>query len=162
MNAGPVALEVQVRRTDLRETRVADRRVPEAAGLEPGRAVLRIERFAITANNVTYGACGAVPGLEYWRFFPAPDGWGQVPVWGFATVCASTHPELAVGDRFYGFLPMATHLVVEPGAAGPAGFVDVAAHRQGLSPVYNTYTRVTERAGQDATAREAASSAAVG
>jgi hypothetical protein len=155
MNAGSVALEVQVRRADLRETRVAERPMPDAAGLEPGHAVLRIERFAITANNVTYGACGAVPGLEYWRFFPAPDGWGQVPVWGFATVSASTHPELAVGDRFYGFLPMATHLVVQPGAAGPAGFVDAAAHRQGLSPVYNTYTRVTERAGQDATAREA-------
>lgn len=91
--AGPadVSTDVLVRRSDLRETRVDEGPVPGATGLEPGTAVLRVERFALTANNVTYGACGDVPRLEYWRFFPAPDGWGRVPVWGFASVVASAH-----------------------------------------------------------------------
>jgi hypothetical protein len=155
MSAASAAFDVEVRRADLRESRVVEAHAPDAAALAPGRAVLRIERFALTANNVTYGACGAAPGLEYWRFFPAPEGWGRVPVWGFASVSASSHPGVAVGDRFYGFLPMSTHLVVEPDAAGPQGFVDAAAHRAGLSPVYNTYTRVPARPGEDPQARAA-------
>ncbi|MCZ8101366.1 MAG: DUF2855 family protein [Burkholderiaceae bacterium] len=161
MSAAPIALDVQVRRADLRDVRVIESPVPGATGLEPGRAVLRIERFALTANNVTYGACGDVPHLEYWRFFPAPEGWGRVPVWGFATAVASSHPGVALGDRFYGFLPMSTHLVVEPAAAGAQGFVDGAAHRHGLSPVYNTYVRVREQPGQDAVARAASEAEAM-
>ncbi|MFM1988889.1 MAG: hypothetical protein RJA99_1846 [Pseudomonadota bacterium] len=156
MSASPAAWDILVSRSNLRDARVVERPVPQAAGLAPGRAVLRVERFALTANNVTYGACGAVPGLEYWRFFPAPEGAGRVPVWGFAEVVASSHPGLAVGDRFYGFLPMSTHLEVEPGKAGPRGFVDAAAHRAGLSPVYNTYVRVPPAVpGEDPAARAA-------
>jgi hypothetical protein len=151
----PGFVDIQVRRDDLRNIRVVEGPLPGATGLEPGRAVLRVERFALTANNVTYGACGAAPGLEYWRFFPAPEGWGRVPVWGFATVVVSSHPELPVGDRFYGYLPMSTHLEVEPTALGPRGFADAAPHRAGLSPVYNTYLRVRGRADEDTSARAA-------
>ena len=156
MSDSPAAWDVLVCRSNLRDATVVARPVPPASRLAPGRAVLRVERFALTANNVTYAACGTVPGLEYWRFFPAPEGRGRVPVWGFAEVVASTHPQVAVGDRFYGFLPMSTHLEVEPGRVGPRGFVDAAAHREGLSPVYNTYVRVPPPAsGEDAAARGA-------
>jgi hypothetical protein len=161
VSAAPVAFDVEVRRADLREARVVEAPVPGATGLAPGRAVLRVERFALTANNVTYGACGDAPGLEYWRFFPAAEGWGRVPVWGFATAVASSHPDVALGDRFYGFLPMSTHLVVEPDRAGPQGFVDGAAHRRGLSPVYNTYVRVRERPDEDPVARAASEAEAM-
>ncbi len=161
MSAAPAAFDVLVRRADLRDARVVEGPVPGATGLGPGRAVLRIERFALTANNVTYGACGDVPGLEYWRFFAAPEGWGRVPVWGFATAVASSHPGVAVGERFYGFLPMSTHLVVEPGDAGPRGFVDGSAHRHGLSPVYNSYARVPDRPGEEARARAASEAEAM-
>jgi hypothetical protein len=158
MNAGgPASIDLQVRRGDLRDLRVVEAVVPGAADLAPGQAVLGIERFALTANNVTYAVFGDAPSLEYWRFFPAPEGWGRVPVWGFATAVASTHPAVSPGDRFYGFLPMSTHLVVEPAAApGVAGFVDGAAHRAGLSPVYNTYLRApSARPGDDPAARAA-------
>ena len=161
MSAAPVALDVQVRRADLRDARVVEGPVPGATGLEPGRAVLRVERFALTANNVTYGVCGDVPGLEYWRFFPAPDGWGRVPVWGFATAVASTHPGVAVGDRLYGLLPMSTPPVGEPDAAGPQGLADAAAHRRGLSPVYNTYVRVRARPDEDPAQRDASEAEAM-
>jgi len=56
-----------------------------SAPLANGQARLRIERFALTANNVTYAASGFAIG--YWKFFPTTeDGWGLVPVWGFAEV----------------------------------------------------------------------------
>ena len=48
---------------------------------------LRVERFGLTANNVTYGAFGDQ--LGYWQFFAAPEGWGRIPVWGFGEVVAS-------------------------------------------------------------------------
>jgi hypothetical protein len=45
----------------------------------------------------------------------------------------------------YGYLPMATHVVVEPVRPTSGGFTDGAAHRQGLPPVYNQYERVAPR-----------------
>jgi hypothetical protein len=53
--------------------------------------VLRAARFGLTANNITYGLLDE--GLGYWTFFPAQDGWGRIPVWGFAEVVASAHPD---------------------------------------------------------------------
>jgi hypothetical protein len=150
-----VSCDVLVRRGDLRELRVDEHPVPSGTGLAPGSAVLRIERFALTANNVTYAAFGDAPGLSYWRFFPAPEGWGRVPVWGFASVVASSHPEVSTGERVYGYFPMSTHAVLLPDRVDPLGFSDGAAHRQGLSPVYNRYLRVPARPGQDVAARDA-------
>ena len=73
---------------------------------------LRIERFALTANNVTYAASSFAIG--YWQFFHvAEDGYGLVPVWGFANVIESASEVVAAGDRFFGFYPMASELVVE-------------------------------------------------
>ena len=56
---------------------------------------------------------------------PAAEGFGRVPVWGFARVEASNHPGVAVGQRFYGYWPMSTHLTVTP-KVGKAGFADAA------------------------------------
>jgi hypothetical protein len=150
-----LSYDVLVRRGDLRELRVDEHPAPSETALAAGSALLRIERFALTANNVTYAAFGDAPGLTYWRFFPGPDGWGRVPVWGFARVVASSHPEVTVGERVYGYFPMSTHVVVFPDRADRTGFSDGATHRQGLSPVYNHYLRVPARPGQVRAAREA-------
>jgi hypothetical protein len=103
----------------------------------PGQALLRIDRFALTANNVTYAAHGVDMG--YWAFFPAPEGFGIAPVWGFAEVLESHVEGIAPGARFYGYWPMASHAVVTPVRVSPRGFADGAAHRQKLPPVYNNY-----------------------
>lgn len=108
--------------------------------LAPGHVRLRVESFSVTANNVTYAVIGDMFG--YWNFFPAPDGMGVVPMWGHAVVEQSNHPEIAVGERVYGYLPMASHLDVEVGNVTAGGFVDVAAHRQPMSPIYNQYSRL--------------------
>jgi Protein of unknown function (DUF2855) len=70
-----------VKRDDLRECRIAESDVPE---LEPRQALLRIDTFGLTTNNVTYAVMGEV--MSYWDFFPAEGGWGRVPMWGFAEV----------------------------------------------------------------------------
>jgi len=126
-----------VERKDLRETHWLD--APDAA-LPPGSVRLRIELFALTANNITYAAFGDA--MSYWSFFPTPDpDTGCIPVWGFATVAESRGDGVEVGERFYGYFPMADAVVLLPGRVGPAGFVDEAAHRRELPGIYNHYLR---------------------
>ena len=106
---------------------------PEPA-VADGEALLRVDRVGLTTNNATYAALGEA--LHYWRFFPAPrPELGVVPVWGFATVVAGP----GTGTRVYGYLPMASHLLVRPSGLDGRGFRDAAPHRAELPPVYNSY-----------------------
>jgi hypothetical protein len=127
-----------VDRSDLRRTQFM--RAAGAADLEPDQALLRVDQFAFTANNVTYAVAGDM--MSYWSFFPAADGWGRVPVWGFADVIRSRHGGVAEGTRVFGYLPMSTHLTVQPDGVGRSGFADGAPHRAALPPVYNQYSVV--------------------
>jgi hypothetical protein len=52
-----------------------------------GDVLVKVEQFAFTANNMTYALIGGSTGW-YWDFFPAPRGWGRIPVWGFGKVVA--------------------------------------------------------------------------
>ncbi|RKO89155.1 hypothetical protein BDK51DRAFT_48316 [Blyttiomyces helicus] len=99
---------------------------PPQGGLQ-----LRIDSFGLTTNNVTYAALGnaykAFPvdnlsskltpshSPRYFDFFPVdasvPDAarYGTIPVWGLAT----------------GFFPLASHIVLVPGAELTDAFFDV-------------------------------------
>lgn len=124
-----------INQTDITQSQIAD--APPRA-LQPGEARVAIQRFALTANNVTYAATGFVIG--YWKFFPTGiDGMGQVPVWGFAEVTESTSEHLNVGQRLYGFWPLATDWIITPEPLPGGGVVDAAEHRRDLPPVYNRY-----------------------
>jgi len=126
-----------VRKDRVTEARLAD---SEDAPLAPGEVRVRIELASLTANNITYAAFGEA--MNYWRFFPAADaGWGIVPVWGFGTVLQSLHPGVAVGERLYGYWPMARHAVLRPDRLGERGFVDATPHRAELPAAYNHYQR---------------------
>lgn len=113
----------------------------EAPPLADRAVRLAVESFAVTANNVTYAVMGDA--FQYWNFFPAPDGWGIVPMWGHARVEASNCADIAVGERVYGYLPMGTHVDVVPGQITPGSFVDLSAHRQPMSMFYNQYSRLS-------------------
>lgn len=119
---------------DLRRTHFApsDPEVP----LADGEALLEVESFALTANNVTYGAAGDQ--LGYWKFFPAPEGQGRLPVWGFARVVRSRAASAPEGLRLFGYWPMSSHTVARL-EQRPSGFVEVSAHRAELPPTYNAY-----------------------
>ena len=111
--------------------------------LRDGEVRLRIDKFALTSNNITYASFGEA--MNYWSFFPhqglGEPGWGRIPVWGFATVIESRHPGLAAGEKFYGYYPMSSSVVLAPTRLSNAGFADGAAHRAALHPVYNQYLR---------------------
>jgi NADPH:quinone reductase-like Zn-dependent oxidoreductase len=112
----------------------------ETVPLAPGQVRFRVDRFALTSNNVSYAAVGDM--LDYWGFFPAPEGFGRVPAMGYADVSESEHPDVPVGQRVFGFFPMSTHLVIEPQGVGPAGYVDGVAHRASHAAAYRQYAPV--------------------
>ncbi|MBA4327177.1 MAG: DUF2855 domain-containing protein [Polaromonas sp.] len=126
-----------VRKNQLGDTRL---QTAEAAALADGQIRIHVDSFALTANNITYAAFGDA--MNYWQFFPtAEDGWGIIPVWGFGTVLQSLHPGVAVGERIYGYFPMASEAVLSPARLDSSGFYDAAPHRRELHPVYNQYLR---------------------
>ena len=117
--------------------------------LADGQVRIGIDKFALTSNNITYAAFGDA--MNYWSFFPvAPPAntcgngaaaMGTIPVWGFGTVAESRHPGVAVGERLYGYFPMASQVILQPARVTAAGFHDGAAHRAELHEVYNRYLR---------------------
>jgi hypothetical protein len=144
------SLDFLTSRKSLHETKFVETELP---ALKPGQALLKVDSFAFTANNVTYGAFGDA--MMYWNFFPAPEGWGRVPVWGFGDVVDSKAEGIKAGERFYGYFPISTHLVVEPTRVSQNGFSDGAPHRQKMATVYNNYTRAEAGAGKKQDAQQA-------
>ncbi len=125
----------------------------EPAPLTFGAVRLAIDGFALTSNTITYAAFGDA--MNYWGFFPTGDPTtGCIPVWGFANVIESRREGVAVGERFYGYFPIATDVVLEPARIHVAGFSDGAVHRRELHAVYNHYLRCSADPGYTA-AREA-------
>jgi hypothetical protein len=135
---GP-SVRVEVRRDDPSQARIVRPAVPEPAD---GQVVLEVERFALSANNITYARLGDTIG--YWRFYPAAPGWGCVPAWGIGRVIGSGRAEIAVGRTVSGLFPMASHVVLSPGRVGQGGFDEDAAHRRDLPRLYNVYRWTTE------------------
>lgn len=134
---GPEAVDFAVRRDDWRQTRVAP--APPLAELRPGQVLFRVDRFALTANNVSYALTGDL--LGYWSFFPAEAPWGRIPVMGYADILASHHDGVAAGERVFGFFPMSTHLVADADEVRASSFLDAAPHRRDTALAYRQYTR---------------------
>lgn len=135
MSERAVGLDFEVDKSDWHRHRFVESPAPELA---PGQVLFRVDRFALTANNVSYAVAGDM--LGYWRFFPAPAGWGRIPAMGFGDVVASSHSGVVPGTRCFGFYPMSRYLVIEPGKVGASQIVDAAAHREGLAPAYSQYS----------------------
>ena len=129
--------ELWINRSDYRKTKPVTR--PQAP-LEDGQVRVAIDKFAITSNNVSYAISGDAIG--YWRFFPAEDRWGKVTVWGFGDVVESRSPDIKVGERLYGFFPMASEAVLTVGRVKEDFFMDASPHRADLAAVYNQYRRL--------------------
>jgi hypothetical protein len=127
---------------EIRKSSIGDAEVhPEpVTALADGQIRLRIDRFAVTANNVSYAGAGDM--LGYWDFFPSsdPTTWGRVPAVGYAEIVESRNDELPVGGRYHGWFPMA-ETVVFSATATRDGFRDDGAHRQTHAPIYRSYTR---------------------
>jgi hypothetical protein len=95
----------------------------EHAPLRVGEVRVRVDSYAMTANNITYAVFGKPAGLfgddqGYWDFFAERDEPARLPVWGFATVIESA------------------------GKVGAGGFTDITPRRTTLPPIYNQYQRI--------------------
>lgn len=135
-----------VAKDDLAKTHIQDGPPIEGTELAAGDVLLEVERFALTANNITYGVVGER--LGYWQFFSAPEGWGRIPAWGFARVTRSRANDIPEGLRLYGYLPMSTHLTTRLRRTS-AGAADVSPHRLRLPSAYNSYAEAPESAADD-------------
>ena len=129
----------EVDKTNLAKTRVTNQKINTE--LAENEVLLAIDKFALTANNISYGITG--DSLGYWHFFPSTDNWGRIPAMGYARVVASHCADIEVGERVWGFFPMASHVKILAGSVSRSGFKDISPHRKGLAPVYATFDRVS-------------------
>ncbi len=134
-NSATDPLDFQVNRDDFRDCRF----VPGGPidSLSDGQVLFKIDRFALTSNNISYAAAGDM--LNYWGFFPGPGRWGRIPAMSFGDVLETRHPEVEVGARCFGFFPMSRYLVIDA-QPGATGIVDGVAHRAEHAPIYRSYS----------------------
>ena len=114
-----------------------------------GDVLVKVEQFAFTADNMAYAMIGGSTGW-YWDFFPAPRGWGRIPVWGFGKVVASEVDDVETGEDLFGYFPLSTHALLKPRKIRSDGLHDASEHRAHLSPAYNYYVRTSANPAFDA------------
>lgn len=132
---GAARLDFEVGRGALSRARTVESDPPSP---KAGEVLCAVERFAFSANNVTYALLGER--LGYWGLFPAVDGWGRIPVWAYLRVIDSRVDGIAEGRRAFGLGPMSTHALMRPERVSGVGFSDASEHRSQLSSVYNAYS----------------------
>ena len=143
--------QIWINQSKLDETKVVEKTFSHDS-LNKDEVLLKTDSFGFSANNITYAALGFKMG--YWGFFPADEGYGIVPVWGFATVVASNHPEIKTGEKVFGYLPMASHWIIKAAKVTSHGFSDIHERRKSISPVYDQYLRCANDPGYNSS-REA-------
>jgi hypothetical protein len=141
-NTSPTII-FEVAKNDLNKTRTIPLDIGQS--LAEDEVLLKVDKFALTANNISYGVAGDA--LGYWRFFPTEDvdeqtRWGRLPVMGYADVVSSNCKNVNVGERVWGFMPMATHVKILGGRISDTSFSDISPNRKGFSPFYSAFERV--------------------
>ncbi len=136
--------ELQTSKNDLTQTRIESGNL-DSSNLEKGEILVNIERFAFTANNITYGLAGDMMG--YWKFFPSlndsQDEWGCIPMWGFAKVIHSNNENIKIDERLFGYFPASNSIILNPIKVTDQSLTDGKDHRKELPPVYNNYIRLS-------------------
>ncbi len=143
--------QFQTLKQDLDQTRIVNVSAAERVPLSENAIRVRIERFGLSANNITYAVTGEL--LGYWNFFPASNNdnseWGLMPVWGFAEVTETRVEGVSQGERLFGYFPPATELDIIAGGVTEERIIDVSPHRASLPAPYNLYRRVDAEPGYD-------------
>ena len=137
-------MHLEIDRRDICQFRLVETYPPQE--LPDGHVLLRLERAALTSNNVSYAFSGEM--LDYWGFFPTEANWGRLPVMGFGVVAASTCPDIKVGGRYFGFFPLGDHHVVLAQSSS-SGFTDVAPWRAKHATTYKNFTRAEANSQDD-------------
>ncbi|KAI5790325.1 hypothetical protein EDC01DRAFT_784009 [Geopyxis carbonaria] len=88
-------------------SRLAPSSLSPSTPLPPNHILTHLTHLTLTSNNTSYARVGHL--LGYWTFFPAPAPWGRLPVYGIATVLASTAASIPPGTRLLGMYPASTY-----------------------------------------------------
>ena len=123
---------------DFRQSRVEMQPEPNADLVE-GEIRVRVDKIAMTANSISYGFAGKSGLIRYLDIYPASEGFANLPCWGYGDIVQSNRPDIIVGDRIYGFLPIASHVTMIPGDVSHGGFTDTRECRAVVPPFYNEY-----------------------
>lgn len=137
MTGLPYTLSLDI--NDFRQHTITEWDEAEALTLGEGEVLFRVDKLALTANSISYGFAGKSGLIRYLDIYPASDNLANLPCWGYADVVESKHPSLKPGERVYGFLPIASHVVMQPGKVSPNGFTDLRNCRGVVPPFYNEY-----------------------
>ena len=137
MTTSPYTLSLDL--NDFRQAQVIDASDYVEASLLEGEIMVRVDRLALTANSISYGFAGKAGLIRYLDIYPATMGLANLPCWGYGDIIASNHPDIAMGNRVYGFLPIATHIRMQPDKVTAGGFTDVRVCRSVVPPFYNEY-----------------------
>lgn len=108
--------------------------------LADGEIMVRISKVALTANSVSYALAGKSGLMRFLDIFPAPEGRGHIPCWGFGDVVFSKADGVEVGERLYGFFPIASHVILKADKVSRSGFTDTRPHRAVIAPFYSEYS----------------------
>lgn len=127
----------EVSKDDWSSTRVLESALDMT--LAENELLFKVEKLALTANNISYAATG--DSLGYWGFFPTEEGWGRIPAMGWGEVIASANSDVAVGERVWGWFPYSTHLKIQAGRVSRSTITDTSAHRAQYAPVYAQFDR---------------------
>ncbi|KAJ3399669.1 hypothetical protein HDU80_007690 [Chytriomyces hyalinus] len=106
--------------------------------MAPNSIRVRIDRFAVTANNITYVAMAQSFGYDKFFATATPKESMQMPVWGFATVVGTTAKSVPVSTRIYGYFPAASTCDLKIHSVDKYGFT---VSRPQLSAEYGVYNR---------------------
>ena len=107
--------------------------------------LVRIDKFALTANNLTYVVLGNA--YQYFDFFSTPqDKFGRVNVWATGTVTHSRHASLVAGERVYGYFPAAQYQILKPSTVRDSFFYVARDHLPADRKIYNQYFRLAKDA----------------
>jgi hypothetical protein len=128
--------EFVVSQSDPTKVRIAESIVRET---QVNEILVRIERFGFTSNNITYVALGKK--FQYFDFFPVGKEEANPPVWGVATVVDSLCNTVEVGERIYGYFPMAKYYHLTPISVRPSHFYVSRPQLPADRAVYHQYFR---------------------
>ena len=127
-----------VERDDPKTYLLRDVPLPE---LSAGEILIRIDKFALTANNLTYVVLGK--SFKYFDFFSAPDEpYGRVNAWATGTVTHARDSTTLVGERVYGYFPAAQYHILKPANESKDSFFVIRDQLPADRKVYNQYSRL--------------------
>lgn len=132
---------------DFRDTELIPDFAVAESSLKQGEVMVRVCKVALTANSVSYALAGKSGLMRFLDIFPAIEGRGHIPCWGFGDVIYSTVDGVAVGEKLYGFFPIASHVILKADKITKSGFTDTSPHRNVIAPFYSEYSFATKEPG---------------